>query len=134
MFTSCAMSRIQPLQNRRARQLRRKSTYAEDHLWQRLRAHRLGGWKWKRQVPFGPFILDFLCVDAGLVIELDGGCHEERWAYDLRRTSYLQARGLRVIRFPNDAVLRDADEVCTQILRACPPSPSRGCAPGEREL
>src|SRR3954463_10769875 len=101
------MSRIQPLQTRRARSLRRNTTCAEAHLWQALRAGRLDGWKWKRQVPFGPYILDFCCTDAGLVIEVDGAYHADdaQLDYDARRTEYLEQGGLRVLRFSNEAVL-----------------------------
>jgi very-short-patch-repair endonuclease len=62
----------------RARELRRDDTLAEARLWNALRAHRLGGWKWKRQVPWGPYFLDFLCRDARLVVEVDGGQHSEQ--------------------------------------------------------
>lgn len=103
----------------RARDLRRRDTRAEAHLWQMLRARRLGGWKWKRQVPFGPFILDFLCVEAGLLVELDGGQHADQLAYDTRRASWLSERGLRVMRFWNSAALTHRDGVCRDILLAC---------------
>jgi len=65
----------------RARALRRDDTDAEARLWNALRPRRLGGWRWRRQVPKGPYILDFLCVEAGLVVELDGGQHSEQAAY-----------------------------------------------------
>ena len=103
----------------RARALRRDDTDAEARLWNALRARRLGGWKWRRQVPTGPFILDFFCVEAGLVVELDGGQHSEQVAYDARRTEYLERLGLRVIRFWNSDVLTDRDAVCLTILEAC---------------
>lgn len=103
----------------RARALRRESTEAEARLWHAIRARRLGGWRWRRQVPKGPFILDFFCAEAGLVVELDGGQHNDRAAYDARRTAYLQSLGLRVIRFWNGEVLANRDGVCLTILRAC---------------
>ena len=103
----------------RARALRRDDTDAEARLWNALRARRLGGWKWRRQVPTGPFILDFFCVEAGLVVELDGGQHSEQVAYDARRTEYLERLGLRVIRFWNSDVLTDRNAVCLTILEAC---------------
>jgi very-short-patch-repair endonuclease len=115
------MSRVQALPIRRGQAMRRNPTAAEDHLWQALRAQRLGGWTWKRQVPFGPFILDFLCREARLVIELDGGYHDDdtQLDYDLRRTAYLRRQGLRVLRFANAEVLRDRESVCAAILRVC---------------
>jgi very-short-patch-repair endonuclease len=103
----------------RARRLRRETTHAEARLWNALRARRLGGWKWRRQVPFGPYFLDFLCVEAGLVVEVDGGQHADQVAYDARRTAYLERLGLRVIRFWNSAVLTNRDGVCATILDAC---------------
>lgn len=84
-----------------------------------MRNGRLGGWKWRRQVPVGPYIADFLCVEASLVVELDGGQHSEQRAYDERRTHFLQAQGLRVLRFWNREVLTNCDGVCLTILRAC---------------
>jgi very-short-patch-repair endonuclease len=103
----------------RARTLRRDDTDAEAQLWSALRANRLGGWKWKRQLPFGPFIVDFACAETRLVVELDGGQHAERVAYDARRTALLEAAGWRVIRFWNSDVLTNRDGVCLTILDAC---------------
>jgi len=103
----------------RARELRRDDTQAEARLWNALRAHRLGGWKWKRQVPFGPYFLDFLCIEAGLVVEFDGGQHSEQADYDARRTAYLEHKGLKVLRFWNSDVLTNREGVCDTILDAC---------------
>ena len=105
----------------RARRLRRENTTAEARLWEMLRDRRLGGWKWRRQVPQGSFIADFLCVDTGLVVELDGGQHAdaEALAYDARRTAWLESQGLRVMRFWNSSVLEDISAVCLTILDAC---------------
>jgi len=108
----------------RARRMRRLRTDAEARLWGALRNRGLGDWKWRRQVPIGPFIADFFCTEAGLVVELDGGQHSEQAAYDARRTRYLQQRGLRVMRFWNSAVLQNLNGVCLTILEAC-----RGGAP-----
>lgn len=103
----------------RARALRRTDTRAEARLWSALRAHRLGGWKWKRQFPFGPFFLDFACTDARLVVEVDGGQHADQRDYDARRTAFLEAAGWRVMRFWNADVLTNRDGVCLTILDAC---------------
>lgn len=105
-------------QRDRARRLRREDTDAEARLWNVLRDRRLGGWKWRRQVPKGPFILDFLCAEANLVVELDGGQHSEQVVYDARRTAYLAGLGLRVMRFWNSDVLTNRDGVCISILDA----------------
>lgn len=107
------------LATRHARKLRSGQTGPEAYLWHALRDRRLGGWKWRRQAPCGPFIVDFLCVEAGLVVELDGGQHSEAVAYDARRTAYLAATGLRVIRFWNSFVLENRPDVCDAIYRAC---------------
>ena len=103
----------------RARDLRADQTLAEARLWQVLRNRKLGRWKWKRQVPRGSYIVDFLCAEAGLVVELDGGQHSETAAYDARRTAYLEHAGLRVLRFWNFAVIEGRTEVCDVILAAC---------------
>lgn len=103
----------------RARWLRANDTPAEAYLWVVLRNRQLGGWKWRRQVGVGPYIVDFLCAEAGLVVELDGGGHSERGDYDARRTSVLEARGLRVLRFWNHGVFEGRDAVCDAILAAC---------------
>jgi very-short-patch-repair endonuclease len=104
---------------RRARALRRDDTQAEARLWNALRARRLGGWRWKRQVPWGPYFLDFLCHEAGLVVEVDGSQHNEQIAYDARRTAFLERSRLRVLRFWNWDVLTNRDGVCSAILQAC---------------
>jgi very-short-patch-repair endonuclease len=123
------MGRIKSVTLHRAQSLRRHDTDAEARLWNVLRAGRLDGWKWKRQAPFGPYILDFLCRDAALVVELDGGQHADQIAYDARRTAYLNRAGLRVIRFWNSEVLQNRDGVYLTLLDACassPPAKRRG--------
>jgi very-short-patch-repair endonuclease len=107
------------LRRDRARRLRRDQTEAEARLWDRLRAGRLEGWKWRRQVPVGPFVVDFLCLEAALVVELDGGIHAELADRDARRDAYLRARGLTVLRFWNAEVSARLERVCWTILSAC---------------
>jgi len=87
------------LRRDRARQLRCDQTASETRLWDALSGRRLDGWKWRRQVPVGPFIVDFLCLEAAVAVELDGGIHAERPDCDARRDAYLRARGLQVLRF-----------------------------------
>lgn len=87
---------------RYARQLRSASTDAERHLWHYLRRRHLFGYRFRRQAPVGPYIVDFLCVEARLVIELDGGQHSEQKDYDDARTDYLAALDMRVLRFWNN--------------------------------
>jgi adenine-specific DNA-methyltransferase len=101
----------------RARKLRRSQTEAEAKLWSRLRDRRLDGWKFKRQVPKGSYIVDFFCADAALVVELDGGQHTDDGAvaHDARRTRYLQECGYRVVRFWNAEVFTNVDGVLSTI-------------------
>ncbi len=103
----------------RARALRVNQTQVEARLWAALRDRRLGGWKWKRQVPLGAYVADFVCAELMLVVELDGGQHFEAGVYDARRTAYLERLGYRVLRFWNAALIEDSDAVCDTILRAC---------------
>ena len=107
-----------PLRDR-TRELRKADTRAETLLWSCLRNRQLGGWKWKRQVPPGAYIVDFLCSDAALVVEVDGGQHSEQIGYDERRTRWLHEQGLRVVRFWNHQVLENLTGVCDDILAAC---------------
>jgi very-short-patch-repair endonuclease len=107
------------LRRDRARRLRRDQTEAEARLWDALRAGRLEGWKWRRQVPVGPFIVDFLCLEAAVAMELDGGIHAEQADRDARRDAYLRARGLQVLRFWNSEVSAGFDRLCWTILSAC---------------
>lgn len=114
------------LRRDRARRLRREQTEAEARLWQALRSRGLEGWKWRRQVPVGPFIVDFLCLEAALAVEVGGGIHAGRAHYDARRETYLRHRGLQVVRFSNAQVCDDLERVCWTILSACRESdPSR---------
>ena len=98
-----------------ARSMRREPTEAEEKLWHQLRDRRLDRIKFRRQVPIGKYIADFVCVDAKLVVEIDGSQHAEL-DYDLERSAELKARGFRVLRFWNDDVLRDMSSVCDTII------------------
>jgi very-short-patch-repair endonuclease len=97
----------------RARSLRAAATAAERRLWQRLRNRQLKGAKFRRQHQIGPYIADLFCLRARLVIELDGGQHDEQTQReaDERRTEYLQAQGYTVLRFWNNEVLQNVDGV-----------------------
>jgi very-short-patch-repair endonuclease len=103
----------------RARELRRAATFPGRLLWGKLRAGRLAGLKFRRQHPIGPFVADFFCDEFKLVIELDGNSHDGRALADGSRTDYLSELGLRVLRFANDDVVREVDEVLMAILAAC---------------
>lgn len=100
-----------------ARRLRRDMTDAERILWRRLRSRELIGWKFRRQHPIGRYIVDFICLEAGLVVELDGGQHAESHA-DAVRTEFLEDAGYRVLRFWNNDVLTQTDAVLAVVLDA----------------
>jgi len=95
---------IEPITLNRARTLRANQTESESRLWGELRCRKLQGWKWRRQTPIAPFVVDFFCPAARLVVEIDGGQHLDQVEYDARRTRFLERRGLRVIRFESDYI------------------------------
>src|SRR5690606_2718576 len=131
----------------RAKELRNNPTEVEKKLWQYLRKSQLARYKFRRQQPIGPYIVDFFSSDAGLIIELDGGQHAENIEYDKKRTEFLQAQGYSVLRFWNNNITENIEGVYEAVLNvlkeAPPPTPSlkgRGeseCDPlpqGERGL
>ena len=91
----------------------------EQRLWQCLRNRQLCGLKFRRQQPLGPFIADFFCADAKLVIEIDGTSHLVRQNYDFVRTERLKREGFDVIRFLNQDVRENLDLVLEQVLMEC---------------
>lgn len=97
-----------------AKSLREKNTDAERKLWYRLRAGRFGGFKFRRQHPIPPYIVDFYCQELELVIELDGSQHN--FQADLTRSSALMRRGLTILRFWDNQVLEELDGVLEVIL------------------
>lgn len=102
-----------------ARNFRKNPTEAEAVLWKGLRNRKLGGFKFKRQRVFGPFILDFYCPESKLTIELDGGIHQTQREYDSLRTERLEAFGLTVVRFTNQEVIGEKERVLEEILDVC---------------
>jgi very-short-patch-repair endonuclease len=103
-----------------AREMRSKPTEAENLLWQRLRRHDLTGYKFRRQHNIERFIVDFYCAQAHLVIEVDGPIHQYQENEDLIRQQYLESQNLKVLRFTNDSVLQNLDDVIKQILSYLP--------------
>ncbi|HAY27526.1 MAG TPA: DNA (cytosine-5-)-methyltransferase, partial [Candidatus Accumulibacter sp.] len=89
-----------------------------------LRAHRFLGLKFKRQKPMGRYIVDFVCLEQRLIIEIDGGQHAEQLDYDRRRDAWLRSQGFTVLRFWNSEVMQPLDEVLEQIRCTLPLSPS----------
>jgi len=123
-----------------ARKLRQQMTNAERRLWYLLRAHCFSGVKFNRQMPLGSYIVDFVCFDRRLIIEVDGGQHANN-AKDKRRDEWLRGEGFRVLRFWNNDVLKNTNGVLEVISEALaqaarkspspgslrsPPSPTRG--------
>ena len=119
-------------QERIPQQLRQAATDAEHLLWQRLRGRQLGV-KFRRQHPFNGFVLDFVCLEARLVIELDGGQHAENQAADADRDRQLRQAGFRVLRFWNNQVLQETTAVLEVILAALAETHPHPCPPLEGE-
>jgi very-short-patch-repair endonuclease len=120
----------------KAKGLRGRMTEAERRLWYRLRAHRFAGVKFKRQVPIGRYVVDSVCFDHSLSIEVDGGQHATS-LNDRSRTQWLEGEGFRVLRFWNNDVLGNLPGVLETVASAlsrspslvalrAPPSPTRG--------
>lgn len=123
-----------------ARGLRRRQTDAERRLWARLRDRRLLAAKFARQLPIGPYVVDFCCREAKLVVELDGGQHAAATVYDAERTQLLERLGYRVLRFWDNDALGNTDGVLERIAQALTharpsprPSPLRGEGEGGGE-
>ena len=103
--------------NQLQRALRREMTDAERALWQVLRDRQMNGLKFRRQHPFGAYILDFVCLETKLIIEVDGGQHNEHVTYDEQRSQQLMAAGFSVLRFWNHEVLHEIESVRERIWR-----------------
>ncbi len=108
----------------RARTLRQQATEAESVLWKHLRGRRLNGYKFRRQVVIEPYIVDFVCLEARLIVEADGGQHAGQTEYDARRTARLESMGYRLMRFWNHEILAELYSVLGQIESALIEAPS----------
>ncbi len=97
-----------------AARLRRDRTEAEDRLWKIVRNRQLGGYKFRFQASLYPYVVDFLCIEARVIVELDGGQHSE--AKDAPRTAFLESSGYRVLRFWNNDVVENIDGVADTLL------------------
>jgi very-short-patch-repair endonuclease len=102
----------------RARTMRAHETDAERALWRLLRDRRLKGTKWRRQFPFGAYIVDFVCFEHRLVVECDGSQHAES-RHDVSRDQWLGEQGFAVARFWNHEILRERESVLNTILARC---------------
>ena len=116
-----------------ARHLRREMTDAERHLWRHLRLKQIDGHRFRRQHPVGPYIVDFVCIERGLVVEVDGGQHAMSTS-DPLRNQYLETQGLATLRFWNHDVLGNIDGVIAVLrdtLASVRPHPSLPPRAGE---
>ena len=107
----------------RARALRQNMTDAERSIWRILRSSQMDGYRFRRQVPFGQYIADFVCHGAGLMIEIDGGQPDRSSPDELKRTRFLEHQGYRVLRFWNNEVRSNLEGVRAMIARDLPPHP-----------
>ena len=125
------------IRNKLQRKLRTEPTDAEHRLWQYLRGRQIEGCKFRRQHPFGDYILDFACLDKKLAIELDGSQHADRAEYDAERTKYVEKAGFGVLRFWNNEVFENIEGVVEVIIAAlnkqeATPSPPNPSGPAQR--
>jgi crossover junction endodeoxyribonuclease RuvC len=115
-FIMHAQTNKKILAEKRQRTLRKNLTDAESHLWQRLRNRQVGNCKFRRQHPCGDFILDFVCLERKVVVELDGGQHFDSAKYDAMRSQLLEQAGFAVLRFWNNEVFENTEGVLEVIL------------------
>jgi very-short-patch-repair endonuclease len=97
--------------NERARNLRKNLTEAEKALWSRLRLKQISGHRFRRQVPIGAYVADFVCLEKRLIVEVDGGQHAEQTVHDHERTNWLRSQRFNVLRFWNHQVLQEMESV-----------------------
>lgn len=116
-----------------AKTLRANQTEAEQRLWHHLRAHRFLALKFKRQKPMGRYIVDFVCVERQLIIEIDGGQHAGQAEYDQHRDAWLRDQGYTVLRFWNHEVMHQLEGVLEQIRSTLTLSPSPSPTSGRGE-
>jgi len=112
-----------------AKTLRKRSTDTENLLWKHLRAKRLLGLKFRRQEPIGKHIVDFVCHEKKVIIELDGGHHSEKLEKDRERDEWFRGEGFKVLRFWNNDVLGHTEEILEIIMKKCSESPSPSSPP-----
>ena len=128
--------RVPSRQRTNAKSMHRVMTDAELKLWNELRAHRLMGMSFRLQIPIGPYIVDFACSAHHLIVEVDGSQHSdtEHAERDKARSVYLKASGWTILRFWNDDVIRDIDNVCQHIVIEAGLAGAEMPAPAREEL
>lgn len=107
----------------KARTLRSNMTDVERVVWQAIRGEQMDGYKFRRQFAIGKYIADFACIEKKLVIELDGGQHQDHQDYDEQRNIFMQEQGWQVLRFWNTDVLENPDGVLFRIAERLKDSP-----------
>ncbi len=100
-----------------ARKMRKEPTEAERRFWNAVRAHRLEGMGFRRQLPIAGYIVDYACASHMIIVELDGSQHADNQDYDAIRSARLEADGWTILRFWNDDILHDLDNACRHILK-----------------
>lgn len=110
-----------------ARHLRRNMTDTERFVWERIRSRQLAGFRFRRQAPIGPYIVDFVCFEAKLIIELDGGQHATNAEADAVRSRWLEGEGFRVLRFWNNEAILSWDGASEVVVRHLQGQVSRSC-------
>lgn len=115
--------RARPALRQRAKQLRQEATDAEEMIWQRLRNRQLAGLKFRRQHPFGKFILDFYCPERRVAIELDVAAHNRQPEYDQLRQQMLEEAKIRILRLPNSLISDNIAAALRQIEAFCAVEP-----------
>ena len=121
------------LNRSRAREMRHAPAVTEKHFWNEIRDRKLGGHKFRRQYLIGPYIVDYICLEKKLIVELDGVLHANRADYDNQRDAFLREQGYRVVRFRNDDLLDDMSGTLAFILRELGDTPSPRPSPPLRE-
>jgi very-short-patch-repair endonuclease len=106
-----------------ARSLRKRPTKAENLLWQHLRARQVEGLKFRRQHPIGNYVVDFVCLEKGIIVEVDGSQHAKDRRRDAKRDKWLEHEGLKVLRFWDNEVLANTNEVLEVIRQSCSDHP-----------
>ena len=123
-MSSTTKPAIDPTARQHACENRHRQSPADAKLWKILSNHNVDGRKFRHQHPVGPYILDFYCHEAKLVVELDGRSHDAQMDYDAARTAWLESQGYRVVRFMNVQVMRDIVSVVEGIRLAWGEEPS----------
>jgi very-short-patch-repair endonuclease len=121
--------RIHPVTTSRARSLRSNMTDVERLLWRAIRGMQMNACRFRRQHPIGPYIADFACIEQRIVVEPDGGQHQDQRVQDDQRTAYLQAQGWHVLRFWNNEVLENLDGVLSTIAEHLSDAPHPSLPP-----